>query len=187
MSDAIHTPRLVLRNWRADDAPILYRFASHPEVGPNAGWKPHETLEESRNIIKTVLGGAHDYALVLRQTDMPVGSIRLRLYETGDDDLGPGEAEIGFWLAVPYWGRGLMPEVVNTLLAYAFLQKECTSVWCKHFVDNERSRRVQQKCGFVYHHTELPKDTPVGVRQMVANRLTREQWQQRTAAASNPR
>ena len=51
----LETKRLLLRPWREEDAPALFRYASDPQVGPSAGWKPHASLEESREILRTVL------------------------------------------------------------------------------------------------------------------------------------
>ena len=48
------TERLTLRQWKEEDAECLFHFAQNPKVGPIAGWPPHESVEESLNIIKTV-------------------------------------------------------------------------------------------------------------------------------------
>ena len=50
----IHTERLALRPWREADAANLFAYASDPSVGPAAGWPPHRSIEESREIIRTV-------------------------------------------------------------------------------------------------------------------------------------
>ena len=51
----METERLLLRPWQESDAEALYRWASDPEVGPAAGWPPHTSVENSRDIIRTVL------------------------------------------------------------------------------------------------------------------------------------
>ena len=51
----METERLLLRPWQESDAEALYRWASDPEVGPAAGWSPHTSVENSRDIIRTVL------------------------------------------------------------------------------------------------------------------------------------
>ena len=51
----LETKRLILRPWKVDDAEDLYRYASDPDVGPPAGWPPPTSVENSRDIIKTVL------------------------------------------------------------------------------------------------------------------------------------
>ena len=51
----LQTKRLILRPWCEDDAQALYQYASDPEIGPAAGWPPHTSVEDSREIIRTVL------------------------------------------------------------------------------------------------------------------------------------
>lgn len=48
----LKTPQLILRDWAEEDAKDLYRYAKDPEAGPAAGWKPHENMEESREVAK---------------------------------------------------------------------------------------------------------------------------------------
>ena len=47
----LETPRLLLRPFREDDVQAVYDYSAEPEVGLNAGWKPHESLTESRDIL----------------------------------------------------------------------------------------------------------------------------------------
>ena len=51
----IKTPNMTLRPWREEDAECLHRLARNPNIGPIAGWPPHKSVEDSLNIIKTVL------------------------------------------------------------------------------------------------------------------------------------
>lgn len=70
------TERLVLRPWQEEDAESLYRYACDGQVGPAAGWKPHESVEESRRIIRTVLSQPDTLAVLLRER--PGGDHRFR-------------------------------------------------------------------------------------------------------------
>ena len=63
------------------------------------------------------------------------------------------ELEIGFWIGRPVWGRGYIPEAVRCLEAYAFETLGCSALWCGYYDGNEKSKRVAEKCGFRYHHT----------------------------------
>ena len=49
------TEHLILRPWEEGDAESLFLFASNPKIGPIAGWPPHESVEDSLNIIKRYL------------------------------------------------------------------------------------------------------------------------------------
>ena len=72
----VTTERLVLRPWREEDAESLYRYACDGQVGPAAGWKPHESVEESRRIIRTVLSQPDTLAVLLRERpEETIGSV----------------------------------------------------------------------------------------------------------------
>lgn len=101
----METERLILRPWREADAPSLYKYAKDPAVGPIAGWPPHTSVENSREVIRDILSAPETYAVVLKETNEPVGSVGIMF---GDGihsaDMQEGDAEIGYWIGVPYWG-----------------------------------------------------------------------------------
>ena len=174
----LETKRLILRPWEETDAEELYRYAKDPAVGPIAGWPVHTSTENSREIIRDVLSSPETYAVVLKETGKPVGSAGIMRQGRGSAPMSETEAEIGYWIGVPYWGRGLIPEAVRELLRRCFEELGCTAVWCGYFDGNTKSKRVQEKCGFVYHHTE--KDRPCAlmgdVRTEHYSYLTKELW-----------
>ena len=63
----LETERLVLRPWKEDDAESLYKYAKNPEVGPIAGWPVHTSVENSREIIKSVLAADETYAVLFKR------------------------------------------------------------------------------------------------------------------------
>ncbi len=150
----LETERLILRPWREDDATELYRYASDPAVGPAAGWPVHTSVENSREIIRNVLSAEETYAVVLKETGKPVGSVGLIAPMQSHTETEEGEYEIGYWIGRPYWGQGLIPEAVRCMQEHAFRELGCTGMWCGYFDGNEKSKRCQEKCGFRYHHTE---------------------------------
>lgn len=157
----LQTLRLILRPWRESDAEDLYRFASDPLVGPPAGWPPHTSIENSREIIRGVLSAEETYAVVLRY-DMEdavnggmipagtaVGSVGIMFKGHGSyPHIRENEAEIGYWIARPLWGRELIPEAVWAVMGRCFDVLGLERLWCGFYEGNQRSRRVQQKCGF---------------------------------------
>ena len=143
----LETKRLILRPWREDDAEELYKYASDPEVGPPAGWPPHTSVENSREIIRTVLSAPDTFAVCLKENGKPIGSIgfhRGDLAEQGD------EYELGYWIGKPFWGQGLIPEASREMLRYAFEDLGMNRIWCGYYDGNDKSRRVQEKLGFIY-------------------------------------
>lgn len=174
----LETPRLLLRSWEETDAEALYKYAKDPAVGPIAGWPPHTSVENSREVIRTILSAPETYAVVLKQTGEPVGSIGLMFGDTVHSaDIAEGEAEIGYWIGVPFWGQGLIPEAVRRLLRRGFEDLGLQAVWCGYYDGNTQSRRVQEKCGFQYSHTEYGKISPLGdARTEHFTRLSRADW-----------
>ena len=71
----LETERLILRPWTLEDAEELYRYAKNPEVGPAAGWPVHTSVENSREIIQTVLSAQGTFAAVRKETGLPIGSV----------------------------------------------------------------------------------------------------------------
>ena len=175
----LETERLVLRPWVDDDAEDLYRYASDPDIGPAAGWETHVSVEDSLEVIRTLLSLPEKYAIVPKALGHPAGSIGLSLGAQSNIGLPEGEGELGFWIAKPLWGRGLMPEAVRELLRRCFCDLGLGKVWCGYYVGNDRSRRVQEKCGFVYRRTLENQPCRIeGVYHDVnVNCITREEWE----------
>lgn len=125
------TERLILRPWSEDDAPSLYKYACDPAVGPIAGWPPHTSVENSCEIIRTILSAPETYAVVLKETGEPVGSVGI-MFGNGvhSATMENDDAEIGYWIGVPYWGKGLIPEAVRCLLYRCFDILGVQTVWC---------------------------------------------------------
>ena len=172
----LETERLILRPWEETDAEECYRYAKDPRVGPSAGWPVHTSAENSRQIIQDVLSAPETYAIVLKETGLPVGSIGLHRNDLARKD---DEMELGYWLGVPWWGRGIVPEAARELLRHAFEDLGLARVWCGYYDGNEKSKRVQEKLGFRYRRTseEVPVPQLGEIRKGHVNLLTREDWE----------
>ena len=174
------TQRLILRPWKESDAESLYAHAKNPNVGPRAGWLPHTSVENSRDIIRNVLSAPGTYAVVLKETGEVVGSIGIMTSRSvrKSADMSDHECEIGYWIGEAYWGKGLIPEAAMALLKHAFDDLGMTAVWCGHYDGNDNSRRVQEKCGFIYSHTEHDRPVPLlgEVRSELFSKLTADRF-----------
>ena len=174
----LETERLILRCWNESDAEDLYKYASNPDVGPIAGWPVHTSVENSKDIIKGVLSEPDTYAVVLKETGHSVGSIGLMRGEASNIGISDMEAEIGYWIGVPYWGQGLIPEAVNEIMRYGFDELKLEKIWCGYFDGNEKSKRVQEKCGFHYSHTSENVHCAIegDLRTEHVTCITKEEW-----------
>ena len=174
------TDRLILRPWTMDDAESLYKYAKDPLVGPVAGWPVHTSVDNSKEIIKTVLSADETYAVCLKEDNIAIGSVGLippaQTHTKSSDD----EIEIGYWIGVPFWGRGLIPEAVRKMQEHAFNDLGINVMWCGYYDGNEKSRKCQEKCGFTFHHTEKDKscDLMGDIRTEHFTRITKKQWQE---------
>ncbi len=159
----IETERLILRPWRETDAEALYKYASDAAVGPIAGWPPHTSVDDSLEVIRTVFAAPETYALVLKETGEPVGCCGI-MFANGlhTADMQADHAEIGYWIGQPYWGQGLIPEAVRALLSRCFNELRLSAVWCGYYDGNLKSKRVCEKCGFKFHHTNPDIISPLG-------------------------
>lgn len=160
MATTFETKRLLLRPWRTEDAPVLYTLASDSAVGPACGWMPHTSVQDSRHVIESILAPPDAWALVLKKTALPIGSIGVSACRA--QGATESDAELGYWVGRDFWGCGYAPEAIEPLLHYCFHTLRKERVWCGYFDGNEKSSRVQEKCGFVYHHTEHDMLWPIG-------------------------
>ena len=157
------TERLILRPWTEEDAASLYKYAQNPNIGPIAGWPPHTSIENSREVIRDILSAPETYAVVLKETNEPIGSVGIMF---GD---GVHSADMQ---------EGLIPEAVGCLLLRCFNELNIKRVWCGYYDGNIKSRRVMDKCGFRFHHTERGKTSPLGdIRTEHFTLLTKEDWE----------
>ncbi len=170
------TKRLILRPWCEEDAEELYKYAKDPDVGPMAGWPVHVSVEDSREIIRDVLSLPETYAVCLKKTGKPVGSIGFHRNDLAERD---DEYELGYWIGKAFWGQGLIPEASREMLRHAFEDLGMQRIWCGYYDGNTKSRRVQEKLGFKYHHTTEGIEVTLldEIRTGHAMLLTKEMWE----------
>ena len=175
----LKTERLLLRRWEDSDAENLYEYAKDPDVGPIAGWPPHQSVDESRNVIRTVFQGKEAYAICLKTDEKAIGAIELKLNGHTDMTDRDDECELGYWLRKPFWGQGIMPEAVKEILRHAFEEIGMTKVWVGYYEGNSKSKRVQEKAGFRYQWKSEGVDVPLMHEKRTGHvsSMTKDQWQ----------
>lgn len=175
----LQTERLIMRPWRDSDAERLYVLARDPAVGPIAGWPAHQSPEESRRVLREVLSAPETLAITQKEDGQVVGCVGLKLGDRSDMLQGENECELGYWLGKPFWGQDLMTEAAREMLRHAFVDLGMVKVWCGYYEGNERSRRVQEKCGFRYQWTTQAVEVPLMHETRVGHvsLLTREDWE----------
>ena len=163
----IETKRLILREWEESDLNDLFEYASVPGVGENAGWPHHENIEVSRDRIKRFIDGKRTFAIVYKENNKVIGSLGIEEYgreEALTEFYNYKGRSIGYVLSKDYWGQGLMPEAVQAVIHYLFDVLDYDFLLCSYFNFNNRSKRVQEKCGFVPYRKVI-SDTALGTHE----------------------
>ena len=171
----LETERLLLRPFTLEDAEGLYAYASHPEVGPPAGWHPHRSVEESRQVIETIFLPADTLAVVDRASGRLIGSAGF--VGKHRKELGLPSEEVGYALARDRWGEGLIPEAVEAILRCSFEELGYQAIWAAYYDGNRKSKRVMQKCGMTYRLSRVEAVEQLGETRLARYfAITRREW-----------
>jgi len=146
----LKTPRLVLRPFNADDAPEVQRLAGAPEIAATTLHIPHpypdgmaeiwigqhpEMFENGEGVV---------FAIVHRRDAALVGCVGLACDEENQN------AELGYWIGLPYWNRGYATEAARMMLAFGFAYFGLHRIKSSYFGSNPASGRVMEKIGMRY-------------------------------------
>ena len=141
----IETQRLLLRRWEHKDFQAYVMIVSDPEVMAPAGCQPAGTLDAAAALFARDLRNDLCYAIVLRENDEVIGRIK---FQSDLRRFHVNSLSIGYELRRDKWGRGYMTEALAAMVTCAFAKKKVDVLAVSHYSDNERSRRVIEKCGF---------------------------------------
>lgn len=137
-----------IRPWTLDDAAALQRHANNRNI-----WLqlrdlfPHPyTLQDAHNFLSHLMRQEPLVTFAIATQIEPIGCIGLRLGE----DVHRHTAELGYWLAEPFWGRGIMTEAVAKFTDYVFATLPLRRIYSELFSNNPASARVLEKAGFQF-------------------------------------
>lgn len=142
----IATPTSTLRDWSTDDAARIVKYADNPRIAchlRDAFPSPY-TKEDADRFIALATGPGRHLYLAIDIGGEAVGGIGISPLE----DVKRRTAEIGYWLAEPFWGRGIATDAVRALVPVAFDRMGMVRVEAGIHSDNPASLRVLEKCGF---------------------------------------
>jgi ribosomal-protein-alanine N-acetyltransferase len=145
----IRTERLLLRPQQPADLDAIMELASRREVAATT-FVPHPySAAYARDWIRKseedrAAGRAHGFAITELETGRLVGVVGLHV------DAEHRRAEIGYWIGLPFWGRGFATEAALAVTDYGFETLELERIFGQHFAENPGSGRVLEKAGFSY-------------------------------------
>src|ERR1700722_1446407 len=144
------TARLVLRAPRRSDVKAIASFANDRRIAANTARIPHPYgIEDAEQFIAAVNKREGEACFVIMLECAPIGVCSVDLREDGP--------EVGYWLGVPYWGRGFATEAVRALIDHAFGDLEHETLISGARVTNPASLRVLEKCGFQWAGVRLSR------------------------------
>ena len=137
----------VVRSWKASDIEPLARYADNRKIWINLRDAfPHPyTKRDAREFIRSVLRRTPETLFAIAIGEEAVGGIGFVLHP----DVERVSAEIGYWLAEPFWGRGIATEALAAMTRHAIETHELTRVYAVPFAWNTASCRVLEKAGYV--------------------------------------
>jgi RimJ/RimL family protein N-acetyltransferase len=164
------TARLVLRAPRRSDIKAIAALANDLRVAANTARIPHPyAIEDAEQFIASVNKREGEAGFAVTLDGAPIGVCSVDLREDGP--------EMGYWLGVPYWGRGLATEAVRALIDHAFGDLEHETLISGARVNNPASRRVLEKCGFQWTSVRLSRIRAINSAAPIDRfRLDRRLW-----------
>lgn len=136
-----------IRPWRVGDGPSLARHANNPSVSRNMRDRfPHPySLADAQTFIAASLSQDPQTVFAIAVDDAAVGGIGYTLH----DDVERVAAEIGYWIGVDYWGRGIMSTAVAAFTRWVFdRHPELRRLYAVPMAWNRASARVLEKAGY---------------------------------------
>jgi RimJ/RimL family protein N-acetyltransferase len=139
----LETERLRIRAYREADIAELVPLIGAREVAATTGRIPHPYSEEDAREFLAQIEVEREVrlAITLRDGGRLIGGIGLRLFEPHE------QAELGYWLGVPYWGKGYATEAAREMLRYGFQDLKLHRIFATQFANNPASGRILKKLG----------------------------------------
>ena len=148
------TKRLVLRRIEDDDYEDMFEYSADLEVTKYLTWQPHATVNETKEYILNLqkryeAGKFFDWGLVYKEDGRFVGTCGFTSI-----NITQNTSEIGYVLSKKYWGMGLIPEALESIMDFGFSYFGFDKIEARFLDGNENSKKVMQKAGMVFEKTD---------------------------------
>ncbi|MBL0099933.1 MAG: GNAT family N-acetyltransferase [Saprospiraceae bacterium] len=140
------TNKVLLRQWQLSDVPSLVKYANNPNIAKNlrdAFPNPY-TLENAINFINMANSKEPSAIFAIDMSGEAIGGIGLH----PQNDIQRMNAELGYWLAEPFWGQGIISQAIVDIVAFGFRELEINRIFAIPFGSNIASQRALEKAGF---------------------------------------
>jgi [ribosomal protein S5]-alanine N-acetyltransferase len=139
--------KYIIRDWQIEDAPLIAKYANNRKIWINLrdAFPYPYSFRDAESFISRVIEANPVTVFAIATQSEAIGSIGLMLGK----DVHRFTAEMGYWLAEPFWGKGIMVQAVQFLTSWAFLDLKLHRISAEPYVSNPASHRVLEKAGFI--------------------------------------
>jgi ribosomal-protein-alanine N-acetyltransferase len=137
----------MIRRWEKSDVEALAKYANNRNIWLNLrdGFPHPYTRENAQSFLQSVSRQDPVRFYAIATQEEAIGAIGI----TPNQDVHRLTAEMGYWLAEPYWGKGIMTETVTKFTDYVFEHFGLVRIYAEPYAYNASSCRVLEKAGFV--------------------------------------
>ena len=138
--------QFTLRPWKIEDIVSLVKFANNPSIAKNMTnqFTHPYTIEKGKAFIEMARNGNPPHILAIEVEGQASGGIGIHL----QSDIQSKNAELGYWLAEPYWGKGIITKAICQMVDYGFNTFDINRIFARPFGTNIASQKALEKAGF---------------------------------------
>lgn len=153
----LKTERLFLRLLETNDAEMLWPYVSNSEISKDMSWQPHTDLHETKDFIKNSLisieeGKTITWCIFFGNSFCGIVSLIAILKK--HRSLTYNRAELAYWLAPEFQGKGIMTEAGTKVIDFAFHNLKLHKLVVAHHINNKSSENLISRLGFKFLYTE---------------------------------
>jgi ribosomal-protein-alanine N-acetyltransferase len=138
----------MIRSWKEEDASSILKYANNRKIWLNLrdGFPHPYTLDDAKQFITKSGAKDPETFFAIASSKEAIGSIGFGIGQ----DVHRYTAELAYWLAEPYWNKGIITEVIRIVTEYAFETFKLIRIYAEPYASNPASSKVLEKCGFQY-------------------------------------
>jgi [ribosomal protein S5]-alanine N-acetyltransferase len=136
-----------LRPWTINDLDSLVKHANNKEIAKYMMDQfPHPyTLEKGKAFIEFATKDSPVHMFAIDVDGQAIGGIGIH----PQSDIQSKNAELGYWLAEQYWGKGIVTKAVQQMITFGFENYNIDRIFARPFGTNKASQKVLEKAGFI--------------------------------------
>jgi ribosomal-protein-alanine N-acetyltransferase len=135
-----------IREWKLEDIESLTKYANNPKIAANLrdGFPHPYTLSDAELFLNKVISESPQTILAIANQTEIIGSIGLMLGQ----DVHRFTAELGYWIAEPFWGKGIMTSAIKAITNFGFKELGLKRICAMPYASNPASAKILEKAGF---------------------------------------